>query len=166
MDYTDGQSFVRYFENIRSRTTRVIERIPRDQLQWRPAPGAFSFADLIRHIAATERHMFGENVQDRPSRYPGHDAKLADGYDAVLEYYHRMHDETIEILKRLSPEDMQRKVTTPGGISITTWKWLRGMIEHEVHHRGQIYLMLRLLGVETPALYGMTSEEVLARSTR
>ncbi|HSS79513.1 MAG TPA: DinB family protein [Thermoanaerobaculia bacterium] len=33
-----------------------------------------------------------------------------------------------------------------------------------MHHRGQIYLMLGILGVPTPPLYGLTSEEVLARS--
>ena len=37
------------------------------------------------------------------------------------------------------------------------------MVEHEVHHRGQIYLMLGMLGVETPPLYGLTEEEVRER---
>jgi uncharacterized damage-inducible protein DinB len=40
----------------------------------------------------------------------------------------------------------------------------RSMVEHEVHHRGQIYLYLGLLSVPTPPLYGLTSEEVRARS--
>jgi len=40
------------------------------------------------------------------------------------------------------------------------------MVEHEVHHRGQIYLMLNLLDVPTPPLFGLTSEEVRARSIR
>jgi uncharacterized damage-inducible protein DinB len=47
---------------------------------------------------------------------------------------------------------------------ITVWKWLRSMTEHEIHHRGQIYLYLGILGVPTPPLYGLTSEEVRARS--
>ena len=38
------------------------------------------------------------------------------------------------------------------------------MFEHEAHHRGQIYLMLAMRGVKTPPLYGLTSEEVIARS--
>ena len=163
-DYNDGTTFLKYFENIRSRTTRVIECIPRDRFDWRPAEDAFSFADLVRHLAATERHMFGENAQGKPSRYPGHDASLAEGYDGVMSYYQRMHREAVEIFGALTAEDMGRKVTTPGGIPITCWKWLRGMIEHEVHHRGQIYLMLKMIGVSTPPLYGLTSEEVKARS--
>ena len=50
------------------------------------------------------------------------------------------------------------------GASLATWKWLRAMVEHEIHHRGQIYLMLGLIGVPTPPLYGLTSEEVRDRS--
>jgi uncharacterized damage-inducible protein DinB len=38
------------------------------------------------------------------------------------------------------------------------------MVEHEVHHRGQLYLYLSMLGFETPPLYGMTSEEVIEKS--
>lgn len=38
------------------------------------------------------------------------------------------------------------------------------MIEHEIHHRGQIYLYLSMLNVETPPLYGLTSEEVFEKS--
>ena len=40
----------------------------------------------------------------------------------------------------------------------------RAMVEHEVHHRGQIYIYLGMLGVKTPPIYGLTSEEVKARS--
>jgi uncharacterized damage-inducible protein DinB len=59
---------------------------------------------------------------------------------------------------------MAARTTTPAGHPITTFKWLRAMIEHEAHHRGQIYLMLGLVGVAAPQLYGLTEEEVLRRS--
>jgi uncharacterized damage-inducible protein DinB len=38
------------------------------------------------------------------------------------------------------------------------------MVEHEAHHRGQVYLMLGLIGVEPPQLYGLSEEEVRAAS--
>ena len=41
---------------------------------------------------------------------------------------------------------------------------LAAMAEHEAHHRGQIYVMLRLCGIDTPPLFGLTSEEVRKRS--
>jgi uncharacterized damage-inducible protein DinB len=90
---------------------------------------------------------------------------LADGYDAVLAYLDRLHQEANSIFSRLSDADLQGKCQTPAGIAITTWKWLRAMCEHEAHHRGQIYLMLGILEVPTPPLFGLTSEEVRARSS-
>ena len=51
---------------------------------------------------------------------------------------------------------------TPAGTPITVGKWLRAMIEHEAHHRGQLYFILGLRGVPTPPIYGLTSEEVQA----
>jgi uncharacterized damage-inducible protein DinB len=164
MEYHDGPDFLRYFENVRARTVRVVDCIPPDQLEWRPLEGMFSLADLVRHVAATERFMFAENVQGKASRYPGHGPELAAGHEAVMAYFRRLHAEAADIIGRLTPTDLRRPCATPGGIELPTWKWLRSMIEHEVHHRGQIYLMLRLLGVHTPPLYGLTSEEVRARS--
>ncbi|MCH8978709.1 MAG: DinB family protein, partial [Armatimonadetes bacterium] len=50
----------------------------------------------------------------------------------------------------LSADDLQAKCTTPAGAEMTTWKWLRALVEHEIHHRGQIYIYLGMLDVETP----------------
>jgi uncharacterized damage-inducible protein DinB len=158
------QPFLVYFEGIRARTLRVVECIPPDRLEWSYSPGRFTLGDLARHIAATERWMFAENVAGRPSRYPGHSRGLADGLDAVTAYLHRMHRDALDIFAALTDEDLVRKCSTPAGTEISTWKWLRAMIEHEVHHRGQIYLILGLLGVATPPLYGLTEPQVRARS--
>ena len=164
--FATAESFLSYFESVRGRTLRVVRCIPPERLEWTHRPGAFTLGDLARHLAALERWMWAENVSGRPSRYPGHGRELADGFDAVLAYLDRMHAESVAIFAALSPEQMQRPCLTPGGAPIATWKWLRAMLEHEAHHRGQIYLMLNMLGVPTPPLYGLTSEAVRARSER
>ena len=56
------------------------------------------------------------------------------------------------------------KCATPEGTLLTTWKWLRMMPEHEIHHRGQLYTMLGMLNVPTPPIYGMTAAQVQLRS--
>jgi uncharacterized damage-inducible protein DinB len=164
MEITTTREFLDYYEKVRQRTLKVIACIPADKFDWRYAEGKFSFADIIRHLAAIERYMYAENAQLKPSRYPGHGRELADGPENVLAFFNRMHRETVEILSRIPPDDLQKKCVTPGNVPITVWKWLRAMVEHEVHHRAQIYIYLGILGIATPPIYGLTSEEVKARS--
>jgi len=142
----------------------VAACIPPDKVEWTHRAGAFTLGDQVRHLASIERYMYAETVAGRPSRYQGCGRELADGYDAVLEYLDRLDAEARGIIGALQDADLQRKCETPAGAPITTWKWLRAMCEHEAHHRGQIYLMLGILGVATPPLFGLTSEEVRARS--
>jgi len=155
--------FLEYYEKIRQRTLKVIKYIPREKIDWTYKEGKFTFADLIRHLAAIERYMYAENIQLKPSRYPGHGKELADGYENVLAYLENMHRESMEIFGRLSEEDLQQKCKTPGEVEITIWKWLRAMVEHEIHHRGQIYLYLSMIDVPTSPIFGLTSEEVYQR---
>lgn len=156
--------FLDYLDKVHQRTMRVVRCIPPDKLDWSFREGKFTLGDLVRHMAATERYMFAETVAGRPSRYDGCGKELADGYENVIMFLERMHRETVEIVSRLSSDDLNRKCTTPDGIAITTWKWLRSMVEHEIHHRGQIYIYLAMLNVPTPPLYGLTSEQVRERS--
>jgi uncharacterized damage-inducible protein DinB len=149
---------------VHERTRRIVVLIPPADIEWSPAPEWFTFGGLVRHLAGIERWMFAENASGRPSRYPGHARELADGYETVVAYYDRLHAEAAAILASLDDAALARKVTTPGGAAITAWKWLRAMVEHEAHHRGQLYLMLAMRGVATPPMYGLTSEEVRARS--
>jgi len=164
MESIRTQEFIDYFEKVRKRTLRVIACVPKDRFDWSYQQGKFTFADIIRHLATIERYMYGENAQLKPSRYPGHGKELADGPEQVLEFFNRLHRESMEIFGRLTAADLERKCTTPDGASITVWKWLRSMVEHEVHHRAQIYVYLGMLEIPTPPLYGLTSEEVKVRS--
>jgi uncharacterized damage-inducible protein DinB len=156
--------FLPYLASAHRRTEHVIGAIPPDDFDWAPVTGRFTFADQIRHLANIERWMYGETIRGKPSRYQGHGKEFADGPGAVLGYYKRLHDESLRIFESIPADEYRSKVATPAGTPITLWKWLRAMIEHEAHHRGQIYYMLGIRGVKTPPLYGLTSEEVIARS--
>jgi uncharacterized damage-inducible protein DinB len=158
------ERFLEYYGGIRERTRRVVEQIPDERMEWRHAPGRFTFGDLVRHLAALERYMFAENVAGRPSSYPGHGRELADGPEAVRRYFEEKHAEALEIFQALSDEDLERRCVTPAGASLAVGKWLRAMVEHEVHHRGQLYLMLGMVGAAAPPIFGLTSEEVRERS--
>jgi len=163
MEITSVSSFLDYYERVRERTLRVINVIPPGVMDWSYKPGKFTIADMIRHIAATERYMFAENVAGRQSCYAGCGKDLADGYEATLTFFNELHHQSVTIFKALSDTDLQKKCTTPGG-EITTWKWLRAMVEHEIHHRGELYIYLNILDISTPPIFGLTAEEVQQRS--
>jgi len=160
----DLNEFLHHFERVRERTRRVAACIPAEQIDWTYKPGAFTLGDLVRHIAVTERYILAETVHDRPSAYLSHGKELADGRDGVLALLDRLHEESIGEFRKLTPEALAAKCATPEGTRLTTWKWLRMMPEHEIHHRGQLYTMLGMLGVATPSLYGMTASQVQAKA--
>jgi uncharacterized damage-inducible protein DinB len=164
MQIKDLTVFLDYFNKIHQRTMRVARCIPADKIDWTYREGQFTLGDLVRHIATINRYMYAETVSGRPSRYAGCGRELADDYEQVMQFADRLHRESIEIFAQLTPEQLNGKCKTPDGAPITTWKWLRAMVEHEAHHRGQIYLYLSMLSVPTPPLYGLTSEQVRERS--
>ena len=149
MEIRSVSQFLEYWANLRERTRRVALCIPPERLEWTHRAGAFTLGDLIRHLATIERYMYAETVAGRPSRYPGCGRELAEGYEAVLAYFDRL-DTRQGHHRRAERRGPRAQVPDAGGHPITTWKWLRAMCEHEVHHRGQIYLMLGMLGVAAP----------------
>jgi uncharacterized damage-inducible protein DinB len=160
----DTPSFLAYWRNARARTVRVLEALAPEDLEWAPAPGAFTFGDLFRHLAGLERWMYAETVQGRPSRYTGHGVELAAGLDGVRAYLDQCHAESLAIFGTLTEADLLAPCMNPSDASMATWKWLRAMAEHEAHHRGQLYLMASLRGRPVAPLFGLTEQELAAAS--
>jgi uncharacterized damage-inducible protein DinB len=166
MEITAIRSFIDFQDKVRARTDKLLGLVPHDQLDFAYLPGKFTIGDQIRHIAAIERWMFAETLAGRPSAYHGCSKDLADGYDNVMNYYQDLRSQSRAIILQLGDEGLQRKCLTPGNVEITAWKWLRSLIEHEIHHRGELYIYLNLVGVRTPPMFGMTAEEVINISPR
>ena len=160
----DAASFVEYWRKVRGRTARLLDLVPPDDLEWTHSPGKYTFGDIFRHLPGIERYMYAENVRHRPSAYPGHSVELGHGREGIRAWMERCHAESLEIFGSLTAADLESKCVTPNGTPITVWKWLRAMVEHEAHHRGQIYMMAGMRGIATPPLYGLTEEEVAAAS--
>ena len=164
MHLTDVGPFFDYYQSVRARTRHLLPLVPPAHLEWTPQPGRFTLGALFRHIAAIGRYLSAEAAFDRPSQYAGCGPELAAGYAATAAFFDRCHAETLALLRGLTPEQLQQKCHPLGGPGITVWKWL--LPEHEIHHRGQIYLYLGLLGVATPLIFGLTSKEVTLRLMR
>src|ERR1043166_8789065 len=164
MEITRVAPFLDYLDRVHERTRRVVDKVRAEDLDWEASPGRLTPGELIRHLAGIERYMYAENVHGRPSRYPGHGRDLADGLEATKAYYDRLHAESRDLFASLTDARLAEKCETPAGTPISGGKWLRAMIEHEAHHRGQLYFPLGRRGVKPPPIYGLTSEQVQALS--
>lgn len=163
MEVTSTDRFVRYWQSIHSRSQRVIACIREEDLEWSPRRGSWSCGDLVRHLATIERYMFVETAAGRKSAYAGNERAQASGLAATHALYDRLHAESVAIVAAFPDSRLAERCTTPAGAPLRVGSWLRAMIEHEIHHRAQIYTLLGLRGVSTPPLYGLTAEEVAAR---
>jgi uncharacterized damage-inducible protein DinB len=156
----ERDELLHYFEQVRERTMRTVRCIPPDKLEWTCRKGGFTLGGLARHIAATERYVFAECACGRPSQYKGCGRDLADGLECVIAFMERMHAESLSVFREMSNEDLKAKGTSPEGRPVTAWKMLRAMVEHEAHHRGQIYVYLGILGVAVPSLFGLNARQL------
>ena len=161
--------FLKYWRGFRQRTRRTLAAFPKEAGPWRPAEGAFCVTDLARHLGRAERDFFVARVCGVPPRVAvGPEAAVGRGgspdIDVALAELDALHEESCGLLtdldRREGPAVLQRRVTTPVGAEITAWKWLRAMCEHEAHHRGQLSLYLRMLGVDPPPIFGHKAEAV------
>ena len=164
MKVTDIQTFLDYYTKVRARTMKLVAIIPPERVEWKYMHKKFSIGDMVRHIAAIERYLYAEVVQGNKSLYTGCGRELAEGYTEVVNYITALHEESMNIFKAIGDSALQHKCSMPGGHCISVASALRAMTEHEIHHRGQLYMCLEMLGVRTPPIFGMTSEEVISRA--
>ena len=152
-------AFAEYWQRVHTRTREMVAAIPDDRLDWRPAQGEFTCAELARHIASARRMnivsaTLGEGL------YPGHDERFGISRRDLLHYLDASHAEVSNRLAGLRDEDLAAPRLSNQSGPYPAWNILMAMVEHEVHHRGQLALYLTLLGVEPPALFGLHVEEL------
>jgi uncharacterized damage-inducible protein DinB len=83
-------------------------------------------------------------------------AELAPGYE-------RIHADARERIRKLRPEDLERKIKYFDGsdMAVIDILW-NGLLLHLVHHRGQLAMLCRLAGGTSPGMYGPNREEMAA----
>ncbi len=152
-------AFAEYWQRIHTRTREMVAAIPEDRLDWRPVEGEFSVAELVRHIASTRRMnvvsaTLGEGL------YPGHDDRFGTSRRDLLHYLDASHAEVSNRLAGMRDDDLAEPRLSNQSGPYPAWNILMAMVEHEVHHRGQLAMYLTLLGIEAPALFGLHVEEL------
>jgi uncharacterized damage-inducible protein DinB len=147
-------------------TRRVLARIPEDRLAWQPHPKSMSLGRLASHLA--ELAGFGAltitqdelNLASLAGRTPlalGSRQEILDLFDANVQ-------KTRATIEATGDEAFQKPWTLRRGdqvfFSIPRVSALRTMlINHIIHHRGQLSVYLRLTDTPVPSIYGPTADE-------
>jgi uncharacterized damage-inducible protein DinB len=147
------------FRTVRGNTIHIARDIPEDKYDFRPVPGARSVNELFRHIIYSP--LFQEDVHRtrRATTFKGYDfgASLALVHAAadkpkskaeILDALEREGERVATWLESLTPAYLAETVTDPNGANPRTrLELLMAIKEHEMHHRGQLMLIERLVGV-------------------
>lgn len=156
------QTFLETWDAEAKSTVAMLKSLPEGQYDFRPDPGGRSLGELAWHLAEADGYMtygverggFEMGMKppgiERPKTIP----ELVPGYE-------RVHQDAVERVKKLTADDLDRKLVFFTGDTPTVrqilWVFL---LHHMIHHRGQLSLMCRLAGGCSPAPYGPNREQM------
>ena len=162
---TDIAAYLRWFDSIRRRTERDIAALPPDAAAWRPpavhGETGWSIGEIVGHIGSSRLYFAsayrGEGWINVPSEMDRDDTRT------WLPWLRSSADRFGHLLRDTPAEWLSRKVDmidTPG--SLSGWRILMMMLEHEVHHRSQIDTYAGLEGWPVPDIFGRSAETIAA----
>lgn len=160
MEVTSGLSFSSYMKAVRQRTLGVLSEVPPERHAWRLSPDSMSVVDIILHIGAVEKSLWGGG------RAAGKDLQLDSfepdtlSYSEALQYLREVREASSAFWKTLTPQELNANITTPTGHSMRLSRWLLLAPEHEIHHRSFIHAYRKLWGLETHPIYGLTLDQL------
>jgi uncharacterized damage-inducible protein DinB len=140
---------------------RVLEALPTDKLDWKPAPLSKTAMELATQMAAETHQMFEIFSTGKIDFDPTQFKSYASMPELVASFKEGMEKTKAELLK-MSDADweanadmmMSGKLVWSGKRGEMVWGYLLDLI----HHRGQMSTYLRPMGAKVPSIYGPTAD--------
>ena len=162
-----AESILPEFDHETATTRSLLERVPADKADWKPHPKSMSLGRLSMHIAnlpqwafiTLERKEFDTNPPEgTPLTSPSFEsvAHLLDTYDANVSAARALLVRTTdgEFMVQWTLKNAGKALFSMPRVAV-----LRSFVlNHAVHHRGQLSVYLRLLDVPLPNIYGPTAD--------
>lgn len=150
--------FLKQKKAIRKRTEEVFALLRPEDTVWHAAEGALSVGEMLRHLWVSEE---GVRRVALDGNFAYYEARIPGGLGAVLgtlgplqnelSNIERVHRETLDAVARQPSEIFEQERAHPGlGFRRKVGVILFGMNEHEIHHRAQLMMCLRILGRPAP----------------
>jgi len=149
------------FRTVRKNTIIIAEEIGEEHYGFRPTPETRSVAQLLMHIALVPSIQEQIHAIERRASLVGFDfptfmtrildeEKRALPKTKIIEFLQTEGDRFAGWMEGVSDEFLSERVTMPPGMmppTKTRFEMLSAPKEHEMHHRGQLMLIERLLGI-------------------
>jgi uncharacterized damage-inducible protein DinB len=177
MTYYGGKHLAEAFRTVRRNTIQTAQDIPEEKYGVAAADGTMTVAAMLAHLAASTNFHYTLHGVDKKSHvsmedfggYMGQAKQIEASLTtkaAIIDALTSRGDQFAAFLESLTEADLADSVTFPAGMqppSKTRFEMLLGAKEHEMHHRGQLMMLQRLLGI-TPHLTRQRQEQMVARA--
>ncbi len=164
MAIKDG--FISELKHEASFTKKMLERVPWDKKDWRPHEKSMTLGRLATHITETLKWISNiRHIDDfdfmRDLSFEFHTAATK---EQLMQAFQENLENALSDLAAMSDEDFNKIWTVrrgeqvmynmPKKVAVRAWGF-----SHQVHHRGQLSVFLRLLDVPVPGMYGPSADE-------
>lgn len=159
-----NKAFINELKRESASTEKVFERIPDEKFSWKPHEKSMNFADLANHISQltawivpiiqTESMDFANSEQPKPAENQVELLQNQKNYVAkALAALENASDETLLINWKLTHGE--RVIFDLPRINVLRFI----VMNHSIHHRGQLTVYLRMNDIPVPGLYGPSADE-------
>jgi len=171
---TIGQSMLPEFDQEMENTRKTLERVPDDKWSWKPHEKSGTLGWLAGHVGTVPEWIsMTINTQEldyAPVNGPSYEPPKISNRKELLAAFDKGSAEARAALAGVSDQEIMKGWTLlAGGKEIFTMPrvaCIRGMcLNHLIHHRAQLGVYFRLLGVPVPGLYGPSADEATPAST-
>lgn len=145
-------------------TRRVLERVPEEHMTWRPAEKARTLGQLALHVATTPGGV-ASLASSSPAQVPAFAGEPSPTTTAeVLAALDQSVAQAQALVGAMTDDDLMATWRLQAGdreiLAMPRIGFLRSiMLNHWYHHRGQLSVYFRLLGVPVPSIYGPSADE-------
>jgi uncharacterized damage-inducible protein DinB len=157
------EDLIQEIEQEAQTTRRVLERVPNDQLSWKPHQRSMSLGQLALHVA-TLTGFVAEMASQSPFQVPQFTQPTVTSAAELLPALDKSVARAREVLRGIGDAGLAKTWRAVDGdrelMALPVGAVLRSiMLNHWYHHRGQLSVYLRELEVPVPSIYGPSADE-------
>lgn len=148
----DAKTIFGHWRDVRQGLVQALEQLSDAQLSFCPREGLWTLHETVCHIAGAEDSWFRCYVTRELSTWEEADYKPKEfpTVEALKSLLVTVHARIEAMYADGGDQKLAEPVELPWGPTVSHEWVVWHVLEHEIHHRGEIYLMLGLLGMEAP----------------